>query len=103
MTKPTLNRRFSIAPMMDWSDRHCRMFWRQLTNNALLYTEMVTTGAIIHAGPERFLQFNPDEHPIALQLGGSDPKDLARCAKMAEDWAYDEVNLNCGCPLNSSN
>jgi tRNA-dihydrouridine synthase A len=71
MTTPTLNRRFSIAPMMDWSDRHCRMFWRQLTGNALLYTEMVTTGAIIHAGPERFLQFNDGEHPIALQLGGA--------------------------------
>jgi tRNA-dihydrouridine synthase A len=98
MTTPTLNRRFSIAPMMDWSDRHCRMFWRQLTDNALLYTEMVTTGAIIHAGPERFLQFNDGEHPIALQLGGSDPKDLAHCSKIAEDWAYDEVNLNCGCP-----
>ena len=98
MTIPSLNRRFSIAPMMDWSDRHCRMFWRQLTKSALLYTEMVTTGAIIHAGPERFLQFNNDEHPIALQLGGSNPKDLARCAKIAEDWGYDEVNLNCGCP-----
>jgi tRNA-dihydrouridine synthase A len=98
MTTPTLNRRFSIAPMMDWSDRHCRMFWRQLTGNALLYTEMVTTGAIVHAGPERFLQFNDREHPIALQLGGSDPKDLAHCAKIAEDWGYDEVNLNCGCP-----
>lgn len=93
-----IDRTFSIAPMMDWSDRHCRMFWRQLSERALLYTEMVTTGAIIHAGPERFLQFNDDEHPIALQLGGSDPKDLARCAKIAEDWGYGEVNLNCGCP-----
>lgn len=98
MATPTLNRRFSIAPMMDWSDRHCRMFWRQLTGHALLYSEMVTTGAIIHAGPERFLQFNEDEHPVALQLGGSDPKDLARCANIACDWGYDEVNLNCGCP-----
>ena len=93
-----IDRTFSIAPMMDWSDRHCRMFWRQLSEHALLYTEMVTTGAIIHAGPERFLQFNDDEHPIALQLGGSDPKDLAHCAKIAEGWGYDEVNLNCGCP-----
>jgi tRNA-dihydrouridine synthase A len=93
-----IDRTFSIAPMMDWSDRHCRMFWRQLSEHALLYTEMVTTGAIIHAGPERFLQFNDDEHPIALQLGGSDPKDLAHCAKIAESWGYDEVNLNCGCP-----
>lgn len=93
-----LNRRFCIAPMMDWSDRHCRMFWRQLTQQALLYTEMVTTGAIIHAGPERFLSFHADEHPVALQLGGSDPGDLARCAKIAEQWEYDELNLNCGCP-----
>ena len=91
-------RRFCIAPMMDWSDRHCRMFWRQLSRQAVLYTEMVTTGAIIHAGPERFLRFHDDEHPIALQLGGSNPKDLAHCSKIAEDWGYDEVNLNCGCP-----
>ncbi|MFT5693639.1 MAG: tRNA-dihydrouridine synthase A [Oceanicoccus sp.] len=84
--------------MMEWSDRHCRMFWRQLTREAVLYTEMVTTGAILHAGPERFLKFNEDEHPIALQLGGSNPDDLARCAKIAEQWGYDEVNLNCGCP-----
>ena len=93
-----INRRLSIAPMMDWSDRHCRMFWRQLSEHALLYTEMVTTGAIIHAGPERFLQFNEGEHPLALQLGGSKPADLAHCSKVAEDWGYDEVNLNCGCP-----
>ena len=84
--------------MMDWSDRHCRVFWRQLTQHSLLYTEMVTTGAILHAGPERFLHFNQQEHPIALQLGGSNPNDLAQCAKIAEDWGYDEVNLNCGCP-----
>lgn len=84
--------------MMDWSDRHCRMFWRQLTDCALLYTEMVTSGAIIHAGPERFLNFNDSEHPLALQLGGSNPADLAHCAKIAEQWGYDEVNLNCGCP-----
>lgn len=95
-TKP--NRAFCIAPMMDWSDRHCRMFWRQLSKQAFLYTEMVTTGAIIHAGPERFLTFHEDEHPVALQLGGSNPKDLARCSKIAEQWGYDEVNLNCGCP-----
>jgi tRNA-dihydrouridine synthase A len=98
MSKPDLDRRFCVAPMMDWSDRHCRMFWRQLTRSAVLYTEMVTTGAIIHAGPERFLQFNTDEQPLALQLGGSNPADLAQCAKIAEDWGYDEVNLNCGCP-----
>ena len=94
----SLDRRFSIAPMMDWSDRHCRMFWRQLTGSALLYTEMVTTGAIIHAGPGRFLRYHEDEHPIALQLGGSTPADLATCTKLAEEWGYDEVNLNCGCP-----
>ena len=98
MSLTPLNRRFCIAPMMDWSDRHCRMFWRQLTDCALLYTEMVTTGAIIHAGPERFLNFNDSEHPLALQLGGSNPADLAHCAKIAEQWGYDEVNLNCGCP-----
>ena len=91
-------RRFTIAPMMEWSDRHCRYFWRGLTEHAVLYTEMVTSGAIIHAGAERFLPFNTHEQPLALQLGGSDPADLARCAKIAEDWGYDEVNLNCGCP-----
>jgi len=90
--------RFCIAPMMDWSDHHCRYFWRLLTRQALLYTEMVTTGALIHGDRERFLHFNPAEHPVALQLGGSDPGDLARCARWAEDWGYDEVNLNCGCP-----
>ncbi len=84
--------------MMDWSDRHCRYFWRLLSERALLYTEMVTTGALIHGERERFLHFNPEEHPVALQLGGSDPADLARCARWAQDWGYDEVNLNCGCP-----
>ena len=95
---PVLNRLFSIAPMMDWSDHHCRYFWRLLTRQALLYTEMVTTGALIHGDRERFLHFNPEEHPVALQLGGSEPADLARCARWAQDWGYDEVNLNCGCP-----
>jgi tRNA-dihydrouridine synthase A len=84
--------------MMDWSDHHCRFFWRLLTRQALLYTEMVTTGALIHGDRERFLHYNAEEHPVALQLGGSDPADLARCAKWAQDWGYDEVNLNCGCP-----
>ena len=84
--------------MMDWSDRHCRFFWRLLTRRALLYTEMVTTGALLHGDSERFLHFNPEEHPVALQLGGSDPAQLARCAAMAREWGYDEVNLNCGCP-----
>ena len=92
-------RRFSTAPMMDWSDRHCRYFWRLLSENALLYTEMVTTGAILHGDNlPRFLGFNEEEHPIALQLGGSNPEDLAKCAKLAEEWHYDEVNLNVGCP-----
>ncbi|WP_075185324.1 tRNA dihydrouridine(20/20a) synthase DusA [Teredinibacter haidensis] len=90
--------RFSIAPMMDWSDRHCRYFWRLLTREALLYTEMVTTGALLKGDFERFLQYNQEEHPLAIQLGGSDPRSLAKCAGMAEDWGYDEVNLNCGCP-----
>ena len=93
-----INRLFSIAPMMDWSDHHCRFFWRLLTKQALLYTEMVTTGALIHGERERFLRFNTEEHPVALQLGGSDPADLARCAQWAQEWGYDEVNLNCGCP-----
>jgi tRNA-dihydrouridine synthase A len=84
--------------MMDLSDRHCRFFWRRLTRQALLYTEMVTTGALIHGDRARFLRFDAEEHPVALQLGGSDPSELARCAKWAEAWGYDEVNLNCGCP-----
>ena len=90
--------RFSVAPMMDWTDRHCRSFHRILTRRTLLYTEMVTTGALIHGPRERLLAFSPGEHPVALQLGGSDPADLARCAVMAEARGYDEVNLNCGCP-----
>ena len=97
-TATRLSRRFSIAPMMDWSDHHCRFFWRLLSKQALLYTEMVTTGALIHGDRERFLHFNPEEHPVALQLGGSNPEELARCARWAEQWRYDEVNLNCGCP-----
>ncbi|MEE4661613.1 MAG: tRNA dihydrouridine(20/20a) synthase DusA, partial [Halieaceae bacterium] len=84
--------------MMDWSDRHCRFFWRLLTRRALLYTEMVTTGALLHGDRERFLRFDPAEHPVALQVGGSDPEALAQCAALAEDWGYDEINLNCGCP-----
>ena len=84
--------------MMDWSDRHCRFFWRLLTRRAPLYTEMVTTGALLHGDRDRFLHFNPEEHPVALQLGGSEPGELARCAGFAEARGYDEVNLNCGCP-----
>lgn len=90
--------RLSVAPMMDWTDRHCRYFHRLLAPSALLYTEMVTTGAIIHGDAERFLAYNEEEHPLALQLGGSDPEDLARCAILAQQYGYDEVNLNVGCP-----
>lgn len=84
--------------MMDWTDRHCRMFHRTLTRRTLLYTEMVTTGAVLHGDRARHLDFSPAEHPVALQLGGSDAAALAECARLAEDWGYDEVNLNCGCP-----
>lgn len=90
--------RFSVAPMMDWTDRHCRVFHRHLTRHALLYTEMVTTGAIIHGPRDRLLAFSDVEHPVAVQLGGSDPKDLAEAARIAIGYGYDEVNLNCGCP-----
>ena len=90
--------RFSVAPMLDWTDRHCRYFHRTLSQHALLYTEMVTTGAILHGNRDRHLQFNSAEHPLALQLGGSNPADLAECAKIAADYAYDEINLNVGCP-----
>ncbi|PWC13923.1 tRNA dihydrouridine(20/20a) synthase DusA [Brenneria corticis] len=89
--------RFSVAPMLDWTDRHCRYFLRQLTRNALLYTEMVTTGAIIH-GKGDYLAYSEEEHPLALQLGGSAPEALAHCAQLAEQRGYDEVNLNVGCP-----
>ncbi|MEM8489588.1 MAG: tRNA dihydrouridine(20/20a) synthase DusA [Pseudomonadota bacterium] len=90
--------RFCTAPMMDWSDRHCRFFWRLLSRRARLYTEMVTTGALLHGDAGRHLDFDPAELPLALQLGGSDPKELATCTRMAENWGYSEVNLNCGCP-----
>ena len=88
----------SVAPMMDWTDRHCRYFHRLISPNALLYTEMVTTGAIIHGDTDRFLRFDEAEHPVDLQLGGSDSKDLATCTKIGADYGYDEINLNCGCP-----
>ncbi|GER10366.1 tRNA dihydrouridine(20/20a) synthase DusA [Variovorax boronicumulans] len=88
----------SVAPMMDWTDRHCRVFHRLMTRHALLYTEMVTTGALIHGDVPRHLRFHEEEHPVALQLGGSEPHDLAHCAKLGEEWGYDEINLNCGCP-----
>jgi tRNA-dihydrouridine synthase A len=90
--------KLSVAPMMDWTDRHCRYFHRLLTKNTLLYTEMVTTGALLHGDVPRHLDFNAEEHPVALQLGGSEPFDLARAAKLGEQWGYDEINLNCGCP-----
>jgi tRNA-dihydrouridine synthase A len=92
------SRRLSVAPMMDWTDHHCRYFHRLITRHALLYTEMVTTGALLHGDVPRHLDYNDEEHPVALQLGGSEPEDLAACAKLAERWRYDEVNLNCGCP-----
>ncbi|HEX5285971.1 MAG TPA: tRNA dihydrouridine(20/20a) synthase DusA [Polaromonas sp.] len=84
--------------MMDWTDRHCRYFHRLLSRHALLYTEMVTSGALIHGDVARHLRFNAEEHPVALQLGGSEPADLAHCARLGEQWGYDEINLNCGCP-----
>ncbi len=90
--------RFSIAPMMDWTDRHCRAFHRTLSGRALLYTEMVTTGAVLHGPRERLLGFSEIEHPIAVQLGGSDPDDLAEAARIAEGYGYDAINLNVGCP-----
>ena len=89
---------FSVAPMLDWTDKHCRYFHRLLTSKAMLYTEMVTTGAIIHGDRPRFLTFNKSENPVAFQLGGSNPDDLAHCARIIEDYGYDEVNLNVGCP-----
>ncbi len=99
VTRPDPRRwRLSVAPMMDWTDRHCRYFHRLLSKNALLYTEMVTTGALTHGDVQRHLRFNAEEHPVALQLGGSDPRDLARSARLGQEWGYDEINLNCGCP-----
>jgi tRNA-dihydrouridine synthase A len=91
-------RTLSVAPMMDWTDRHCRVFHRQITRHTWLYTEMVTTGALVYGDVERHLRFNDEEHPVALQLGGSDPADLATSAKLGQQWGYDEINLNCGCP-----
>src|SRR3981189_453387 len=93
-----LERRFSVAPMMDWTDRHCRVFHRLMTRRGRLYTEMLTTGAIIHGDRQRLLGFDAREHPVALQLGGSDPDALAMAAKIGEDFGYDEINLNVGCP-----
>lgn len=90
--------RLSVAPMMDWTDRHCRYLHRLLSRQVLLYTEMVTSPALVRGGALHLLDFNSEEHPVALQLGGSDPTELAAAAKLAEQHGYDEVNLNCGCP-----
>ena len=98
LNKPLSSRRLSVAPMMDWTDRHCRLFHRQITQHTWLYTEMVTTGALLFGDVPRHLDYSDEEHPIALQLGGSDPADLAASAKLGEQWGYDEINLNCGCP-----
>ena len=94
--------RLSVAPMMDWTDRHERFFLRQISARVRLYTEMVTTGAILHGPRDRLLAFDPAEHPVALQLGGADPAALAECAKIGEDHGYDEINLNVGCPSDLS-
>jgi tRNA-dihydrouridine synthase A len=93
-----VDHRLCIAPMLDWTDRHCRYFLRQITRHTLLYTEMIATGALIQREPARFLDHHPAEHPLALQIGGSDPAELAVCTRLADEWAYDEVNLNVGCP-----
>jgi tRNA-dihydrouridine synthase A len=91
-------RKFSVAPMMEWTDRHCRFFHRLLTRRALLYTEMLTTGAVLYGNRARFLRFDPAEHPLALQLGGCEPRALAACARIGADAGFDEINLNAGCP-----
>jgi tRNA-dihydrouridine synthase A len=98
MHTPKLNRRFCVAPMMEWTDRHCRFFHRLLTRRALLYTEMLTSGAVLHGDRARLLRHDPAEHPLALQLGGADPRALAACARIGADLGFDEINLNAGCP-----
>jgi len=97
-TPAPLDRRLSVAPMMDCTDRHCRWFLRRISRRALLYSEMVTTGAVLHGDPDKLLAFDPAEHPVALQLGGHDPDELARAAEIGQRWGYDEINLNVGCP-----
>src|ERR1700726_792302 len=94
----SISRKISVAPMMDWTDRHCRYFLRGFAPHTLLYTEMITSAAILRGDRDRLLAFDPEEHPVALQLGGSDPTDLARAARIGEETGYDEINLNCGCP-----
>ena len=99
MNPETMNTwRFCVAPMMEWTDRHCRYFHRLLTRRSRLYTEMLTTGAVLHGDRSRLLRFDPAEHPLALQLGGSDPRALAACAAIGADAGFDEINLNVGCP-----
>src|SRR5262245_24204505 len=93
-----LERRIAVAPMMDWTDRHCRFFLRQFSPHALLYTEMITAAALLHGDVPRLLDFDPTEHPLALQLGGNDPAALAQAAALGADHGYDEINLNVGCP-----
>ena len=93
-----IDRRLSVAPMMDWTDRHCRYFLRGFSPATLLYTEMITTGAVLRGDSDKLLRFDPEEHPVALQLGGSDPADLAAAARIGASLGYDEINLNCGCP-----
>jgi tRNA-dihydrouridine synthase A len=97
-TGKVISHRFCVAPMMEWTDRHCRFFHRILTRRAMLYTEMVTAAAVIHGDRQRLIGFDPAEGPLGLQLGGSDPHDLARAARYGEAFGYDEINLNCGCP-----
>jgi tRNA-dihydrouridine synthase A len=96
--KEYASHRLSVAPMMDWTDRHCRVFHRLMTRRAMLYTEMVTAPAIVHGPKPRLLDYSAQEHPVALQLGGSDPVELAAAVRLSRPWGYDEVNLNCGCP-----
>src|SRR3981189_2804666 len=93
-----LDRRFAVAPMMEWTDRHCRYFHRLLTRRALLYTEMITTGAVLHGDRARLLRYDVEEHPLAVQLGGSDPAALGAAARICADAGFDEINLNVGCP-----
>ena len=93
-----IDRKFCVAPMLDWTDRHCRYFLRLISKQSMLYTEMLTTGAILHGDSDHHLQMDAFEHPVALQLGGSNPQDLAKACKMAAEYAYAEINLNCGCP-----
>ena len=97
IAKPTLDRRISVAPMLDWTDRHCRYFLRLISRHTLLYTEMVTSGAIIY-GKGDYLGFNEEEHPVAVQLGGCDPEHMTQCAVKSQEYGYDEVNINVGCP-----